>query len=193
MSGRVSLSITLDKGMYAGIAARAATMGKRPAEYVQNLVSAAYLARVGREKGLPSGDDAMDAAVRSVFCLSGEFNADAIARATGFSVGTVHQVLKGFKQVSAGLGGTVDAHHRLTDDDPSTVAITENGVTGGESAAPTSPEDVRGWPAPVIETARTMWANGASTSAIAKAIGKNAPAVQVFMSKRRDVFPRRKP
>lgn len=166
----VQVALALDAGMHAGICRRAETMGRKPADYLRNLIEAAFAARVGRERKLPASDHELDTAVRAIFCLAGEFDVRAIARATGFPESMVRDVLNGFAIVSRTLPAEAGKPER-------TVA---------------RPAPVRGgWSDALVEQVRQLWAEGKTSRQIGEAIGKSAGAVDQFAFKRRDICPKR--
>lgn len=181
-AARVPISFTLDAGTFAGIERRAATMGKKPADYVRSLAEAAYVARVGREKNMPATDRDLDEAVRAVFCLAGEFQERTIAKATGFTEELVRDVLRGFKTVAGEIRERPIAKVK-----PSETAKTEptpaKKATSARSPARSAEE---------ITTIKKMWLEGASVKAIADATKRPLPATASWISTHPGICPKRR-
>lgn len=97
-----TVAVNLDNAVLEGISKRAATMNLKPGDYVKRLVDAAYAARVGADRGMPSTDLELDAAVRVTFQLAGDFKPAAISRATGFPAQLVERILEGLRIASRG-------------------------------------------------------------------------------------------
>ncbi|HTV68084.1 MAG TPA: hypothetical protein VMF90_06055 [Rhizobiaceae bacterium] len=181
---RVPIGFTLDAGMHAGLARRAAAMNYRPAEYCRLLVEAAYAARIGFERELPATDARLDEMVRATFALAGQFDAGAIARATGFDAGLVEKVLAGFQTVAV---------ERRAKQPPQPISEDHGARDKTERSRARSDVDsksTRGeWP---VETMRSMWADGATAAEIGKAVGRQAGAVHQWAQRNRDICPPRR-
>jgi hypothetical protein len=180
LSGLVQVSLSLDKGMFAGIEGRAKIMGKRPNDYIRNLIEGAYAARVGREKKMPATDRDLDDAVRAVFCLAGEFSVPVIAKATGFSEELVRDVLKGFRIVAE------EPRQPRALPAPETAA-------GVDKTVRTPPEvgAAYGFTPKQQDTIVRMWGEGSSSSAIASEVDADMYQVRDFVAKNRDLCPAR--
>ena len=175
------MTLSLDAGMHSGICRRAETMGRTPADYTRNLIEAAFAARVGREKRLPASDHELDTAVRAIFCLAGEFDVRAIAKATGFPESMVRDVLKGFAMVARTLPG----------EGGKPVLRPFDKLTAQDEGAAMGPAPVRGWPDALVAEVGRLWAEGRSARRIGEAIGKSRGAVEMFAAKHRDICPKR--
>jgi hypothetical protein len=158
--------------VYRNMQKRAGEKGLSVGGYAKLLFEAAYAARVGGEKDMPVTDAELDQQVRAIFCLAGEFDERAIAKATGFPKSLVGDILKGFEIVAPTL---------------------RQNVPEGEATAPPSGPMRHGWPPEIYEKVRQMWAAGASISVIARRIGKTAGALAVWSGKNRDICPKRLP
>ena len=151
---------------------------------------------------MPADDAELDAAVRAVFCLAGDREAPAIARATGFPLGLVKNILAGFSIVARTLaapagGGTGQAKEVPATETPPAVPPAAAQAAGGEGASsspavppPAPSAKVGGYP---VELIRKLWAEGMEVRDIAKRIGKTPGAMSVWASNNRDVCPSRRP
>lgn len=177
-AARVPVSFTLDAGMFAGIERRAATMGKKPADYVRSLAEAAYAARVGREKNTPATDRELDEAVRAVFCLAGEFQEKTIAKATGFAEDLVRDVLRGFKTVADEIRERPKALP-APEKQPPALDKTVRSSKHAEARPGFTPQqqDIIG----------RMWAEGCKAAEIGEAVGGDADQIRAFAQANRDV------
>lgn len=131
--------------------------------YAQLIFDAAFAARVGHERGDEPSDAELDSQVRAVFVLAGQFDTDAICKAIGISEPLALRILDAWRSEARQAGAPMS--------------------TGAGRKPAYLPE--------MVETIRTMWAEGLPTSAIAKAVGKETGAVSMFASKNRDICPSR--
>lgn len=92
---RVQFKFAVSPKVFAGVAARARTLGLSAAAYAKILFEAGYAARVGHERGQPLGDAELDEQVRLVFACAGQGDAAAISRATGVKDTLVRKILEG--------------------------------------------------------------------------------------------------
>ncbi len=140
------------------------------------LFDAAYACALRHVAGAEAATDAeLDAQVRAVLVLSGDFNPPEIARATGFSEATGGADPRGL---------------------PARRQIPGERGAGGGGGTEGGGEVVRQQPAvapETVELVRQMWADGRTVREIGAAIGKNDTAVSVWMVKHRDVCPKRFP
>lgn len=75
----------------------AKAQGYQPSLFVQLLFEAAWAARVGVERGDAPADRDLDQMCRAVFCLAGQFDTAAIARATGIAEPLACRILDGWR------------------------------------------------------------------------------------------------
>lgn len=92
------LNILVENKVFAGVEARAAKLGLKTSTYANLLFNAAYAVRVGQERETPVDDSELDEQVKLVFCLAGQADAAAIAKATGVKEPLVQKILDGFRQ-----------------------------------------------------------------------------------------------
>lgn len=182
------IGFNVDHRIHAALSKRAATMNVRPGEYARRLFEAAWLARVSGERGQSSGDVALDNQVRQVFLLA-DCEPEFIAEAIGIPAARAANIIAGWRTHFA--GETVQA--RETPDGAGAAAGQEGASSAAAPPIPASPPAretlVGGYP---VETIRRMWAEGATTKVIARAIGKTEGALSMWASKHRDVCPSRK-
>lgn len=173
---RTPITFTVETTLFTNMQGRAQAMGLKTADYARRLFDAAYAARIGREKQHPVTDAELDAQVRAVMCLTGEFDPRAIARATGLSEGLVENVLRGFRQVAAEPPAAPPATPKPL---PQSDAVTKAGARAGYCDAQ-------------IETIRRLWAEGKQIAEIAAAIGRSPQGLGVWTGKHRDICPKRR-
>jgi hypothetical protein len=94
----ISVTIKLPPRAHQRLHEMAKAKGYPIATYAQLLFDAAFSARVGQERGQPASDAEMDELVKAVFCLAGQVNVKAIAKATGVPEKTVQRILDGWRQ-----------------------------------------------------------------------------------------------
>lgn len=184
MSGLQQISFSVPATTYAALQKRAMPMNLRPAEYARRLFEAAWAARVMAEKGEASGDRDLDRQVRQVFLLA-DCEPEFIAEALGLPRPTVAKILAGWRQVAGEIaagGGNASVGSRQT--------AVEVKALPAALPAPEKTQKVGGYP---VETIRAMWAEGRSTKEIAAAIGRTEGALSMWMTKNRDVCPKRLP
>lgn len=76
--------------------------GMTASVYASLLFDAAFAARVGQERGDPPADAELEEQLRLVFCMAGQADTAAIARATGIPEKRVTRLLDGWKQAGRG-------------------------------------------------------------------------------------------
>lgn len=175
---RVPITILVEPAVAAQMERRAATMSLTVPDYAGRLMAAGYAARVGVERGMPSTDEELDAAVRAVFFLSGDANTRTIAKVTGLAKSLVENILRGFKIVAAERQATALAACR----EPEEVAPPPAPASAGKRNRYT-PEE--------IATIRKRYSAGDNIGDIAAALGRSRSALDQFFSLRRAEFPRR--
>jgi hypothetical protein len=102
MAQTVNVTLKLPSKQYQRLFEAGKRWGYQPTVYAQLLFDAAFAARVGLERGEPSGDEALDEQVKAVMCLAGQFDTKAISKATGVPEPRVVKILDGFRQVARG-------------------------------------------------------------------------------------------
>lgn len=95
---RRQINMNVAPKVYDNLVLRAKAKGMSVTGYCQLLFEAAYAARIERERDNPASDAELDEMVRAVFCLAGEFDATAIAKALGVKKSFVDNVLAGWKK-----------------------------------------------------------------------------------------------
>lgn len=180
----VPISFTLDAPMFKRLEERAKSQGRRAVEYIKLLVEAAYLARCAAEKGEATDDAELDRQVRNVFLLA-DCEPDFIADALALPAERVKQILTGWK--IAAKNGFPAARQA----EPAQAPATTTKPAPPPAQQPKNREPKPAWPPEMVATMQKMWAAGAKGKEIAAAIGKKEGNVSVFMSNRRDLFPRR--
>lgn len=175
------LSFSVHPKVYDNLARRAAVLNIRPAEYARRLFEAAYAVRCAHEKGERHEDRELDGQVRLVFLMAdceGEF----IAEALGLRDATVARILDGWRIVGGEIERPVAA---VPPPAPSAPAPSVS------EAPRKDPRSSAAYPPEMVETIRAMWAQGRTGKDIAAAIGKAEGALSMWMSKNRDVCPKR--
>jgi len=99
------INMRMEPKIFASVEKRAAEKGYPISTYARLMFDAAYAERIGYERGVPATDAELDEMVRAVFCLSGEFKPEAIAKATGIPETLVSKILAGWKAYSKSLPG----------------------------------------------------------------------------------------
>lgn len=196
---RVQVGITVERHVYQALVARAATMNMKPADFAGRLFHAAWSARGGQEAGIQAADMDLSLQIRLVFALSGDGDIPGIARATKLPERLVRDILHGFRQVAEErreareAGAVAAAGGEAPPPSPSAPPPPLEGVEDGSPAGPAERKRRAGsYTDAEIETVRTMWGVGAKSKVIAAAIGRSAGALSVWISKNRDVCPRRR-
>lgn len=162
------ISFSVTSKLYAAVEKRAAARSVRVGEYARQLFEAAFNARVLGERGAESGDIELDRACRQVFLLA-DCEPEYIAETLAMPVGRVERILAAWRKIAA------------EGERPAAPAP-------APTAAPAPAQRVGGYP---VEQIRQMWADGASLKEIAAAIGKTEGALSMWMSKNRDICPKR--
>lgn len=187
----ISFSITAPQ--YEALAKRAGVLNIRPAEYAKRLFDAAYFVRCRAEKGEAVFDQELDCQVRQVFLLA-DCEPEYIAQAIGMLIERVQRILAAWR----------GAAKNMASDGGAVAAVTGKAqLAGADSAEPSpsvppapsgerNPRSIKAWPTEVVERAAALWADGKTAVEIAEAIGKKRGAVEMFASKNRDIFPKRK-
>ncbi|MCO5071111.1 MAG: helix-turn-helix domain-containing protein [Rhizobiaceae bacterium] len=162
----IQMTVSVSAIAHRKLFEQAAARGYKPSAYAQMLFDAAFAARCGQERDEPPADAELDEQVRLVFACAGQGNSAAIARATGVPEHRVVRILDAWKQA----GG-----------------LPKRAPVQAPAAAPAVASG--GYP---VETIRRLWAEGLSTREIADRIGKGEGALSVWMTKHRDVCPKRR-
>jgi hypothetical protein len=213
VSGRVQMQLTIEDAQYKALSARAKIMGIRATDYARRLFDAAYAARIGFERKMAVTDAELDEQVRAAFCMSGEADAAAIAKALGVPRARVEWILAGWRTYFAGEADGVQARERPD------AAQAEGAAAGASIAAapaierpPVTTREIEGKGMPVTPSqaaarqvprrstnpnARSaeeiakiveMRKAGAGAQEIAEATGRTKAAVYTFISHNRALF-----
>jgi hypothetical protein len=184
------ISFAIPGVQFEALRKRAGVLNIRPAEYAKRLFDAAYFVRVMNEKGEPVEDAELDRQVRQVFLLA-DCEPEYIAEAIGMPVKRAQRILDGWRQAARDL---VDPAPRVTGPEKAPVMVISDPLPPPSPGAGTArdPRSERAWPAAMVETVRVMWAEGRPATEIAAVIGKKRGAIEMWVSKNRDVCPKRR-
>ncbi len=196
---RVPITIMVEPAVATQMERRAATMSLSVQDYAGRLMAAGYAARVGIERGMPSTDAELDAAVRAVFALAGDANTRTIAKVTGLAKSLVENILRGFKTVAAERQAAALAACREPEEAapvqaaPDPVAAKPESRKAGkaEGRASVGKRNARSYTPQEIEIIRKRYFAGDRIRVIAAALGRTRGALDQFLSTHRDEFPRR--
>lgn len=176
-----SITFAVSSLVYRNVVKRCQPLNIRPSEYARRLFEAAYAARVAGERGEESGDAALDAQVRQVFLLA-DCEPEFIAETIGLPLERVTRILDGWRRAARDV---VEECERPPAEEPAT-------VDGERTTGRFADRATAAWPADMIATIADMWAAGRNCTEIGKAIGKTAGNLSVWMSKNRDLCPKRR-
>lgn len=97
MTASHHIGLRLTGAAYRALQARARRAGYSTTGYGQLLFDAAFAARIGQEREGAPVDGELDEQIRLVFCMAGQANTHAIAKATGIPEQRVERILEGFR------------------------------------------------------------------------------------------------
>lgn len=179
----VQVSFAVPAKIYDNVAKRAGPLNIRPAEYARRLFEAAWTARVAGERGLPTGDRALDHQVQQVFLLA-DCEPEYIADALRLPIERVKRILDGWRQAATEIASPPA---RKAEAPAETKAAIPPPMASEAQPAKTGPMD-----AGEIAVIRNLWREGKTVAQIADTLGRVQKSVANFASRNRDVCPVRK-
>lgn len=186
MSELATIAFAIPKDIHARISERARSMSLGVPQYARRLFEAAYLCRIGQERGDEPSDQKLDRQVREVFLMA-DAEPEFIAEALGLPQARVEKIIAGWQQVATERPAQAHTEQQEEVADAEPVA---NSTTRTIDIV-IEPKGTR-WSSQTIAVVVKMWSAGKSTREIADAIGRSRASLEMWLSKHRDLCPKRR-